>query len=130
MSTSLLNLLFAQTIYKQMLEDPSTFEDGGTADQFIRLSKELEGHPLNVDFRLSPEACKALYSALVPEKSTSLTTTALEHLLPKLYDRYKNDTVNSVKSDEAKFKSLVEAEELQRKRFGSCLLDFVGFPLC
>lgn len=111
MSTSLLNLLFAQIIYKQMLEERSAFENGVGHDQFVKLSKALEAHPLNVEFRLSPEACKALYGALLPEKSTSLTTAALEQLLSKLYETYKQDTISSIKSDEAKLKALGEASE-------------------
>lgn len=130
MSTALLNLLFAQTIYKQACErdDSSSGSTGGSSsapsrEHFIRLAQGLKDHPLNTEFSLSPEACRSLYSALLPSNPGHPTPEKLRPLLGKLYESFKRDIVIQIKNDEHEFRTkLREIEQIERGKWDAELM--------
>lgn len=130
MSTALLNLLFAQIIYKQFVDaeaetrqnaespsnDPSKkpLPLPASPEFFIKLSQDLKSHPLNSDFNLSPGACQSLYNALFPQNPTRPTTTIIQSLLAKLYESYKKDIVAQINQNELQYKlKLKEIEKIE-----------------
>lgn len=129
MSTALLNLLFAQTIFKQLTDlenSSSTSPDASSTharnspsppapEFFIKLSQDLKLHPLNSDFNLSPQACQSLYNALLPQNPTHPTGAMLRPLLGKLYESYKKDIVERIREDEMEYRTkLKEIEQIER----------------
>lgn len=119
MSTALLNLLFAQVIYKQFVDAETEARRNAenpvaalsrrplpvpaSQEFFKKLSQDLKNHPLNSDFNLSPGACESLYNALFPQNPSRPTTTIIQSLLAKLYDSYKSDIVALIHKDEQQF---------------------------
>lgn len=129
MSTALLNLLFAQTVYQQACEYDSQTErrvtdpSRPTQEHFERLAHDLKNHPLNTEFSLSVEACKSLYSALLPLNPSRPTVTMLTPLLAKLYESYKRDIIIQIKNDEQEFKNkLKEIEQIEKGKWDQELL--------
>lgn len=149
MSTALLNLLFAQTIFKQLTD----FENEEVAFQkeqlpqqtsttasnppnrphqspsppgpefFIKLSQDLKEHPLNSEFNLSPQACQSLYNALLPQNPTRPTGAMLRPLLGKLYESYKKDIITQIRHDEQDYRTkLREIEQIERGKWDTELL--------
>lgn len=128
MSTALLNLLFAQTIFKQLTDlehtssgspDMSSTQSRGSPSPpapefFIKLSQDLKLHPLNSEFNLSPQACQSLYNALLPQNPTRPTGAMLRPLLGKLYESYKKDIVERIREDELEYRTkLKEIEQIE-----------------
>jgi hypothetical protein len=117
MSTSLLNLLFAQTIYKHLTDNNST-DPTSNPDFFNILSQSLKQHPLNPDFNLSPSACQSLYNALLPNKNNA-TIAMLHPLLGKLYESYKRDIIQGIRHDEQEYRKKVdEIKEIEEGKWG------------
>ena len=150
MSTALLNLLFAQIIYKQ-LTDLESEESAYQKDQlpqqahngsslnssprlhhspsppapefFMKLSQDLKEHPLNSEFNLSPQACQSLYNALLPQNPTRPNGAMLKPLLGKLYESYKKDIITQIRHDEQDYRTkLREIEQIERGKWDSELL--------
>lgn len=130
MSTALLNLLFAQTIYKYAADgelpesaDSGTTEDGAPPNQFKTLAEELKNHPLNSNFHLSPQACQSLYNALLPNTPGRPTVDMLEPLLAKLFESYKRDVSQQIKREEQEYLfRQKEMEDIKRGKWDSNLM--------
>lgn len=149
MSTALLNLLFAQIIFKQLTdleneevahqkEQPPQVSKGGSTSPsarhhlspsppapefFMKLSQDLKEHPLNSEFNLSPQACQSLYNALLPQNPMRPTGAMLQPLLGKLYESYKKDIITQIRHDEQDYKSkLREIEQIERGKWDTELL--------
>lgn len=140
MSTALLNLLFAQVIYKQLVDaesdaqqeikEPSNDSRKKTSplpaspEFFLKLSRDLKEHPLNSEFNLSPGACQSLYNALFPQNPTRPTGVIMQALLAKLYDSYKKDIVAQIQHDEAQFSlKLKEIEQIEQGKLDIEILE-------
>lgn len=130
MSTALLNLLFAQTIYKYAADGElpesavsGATEDGAPPNQFKTLAEELKHHPLNSNFHLSPQACQSLYNALLPNTPGRPTVDMLEPLLAKLFESYKRDVSQQIKREEQEYLfRQKEIEDIKRGKWDSNLL--------
>lgn len=149
MSTALLNLLFAQTIFKQLTDlenEEAAFQKDQQPQQtsttatntpnrphqspsppapefFMKLSQDLKEHPLNSEFNLSPQACQSLYNALLPQNPTRPTGAMLRPLLGKLYESYKKDIITQIRHDEQDYRTkLREIEQIERGKWDTELL--------
>lgn len=118
--STLLNLLFAQSFYKDVEESPKQQLE----DRFDHVAQELKSHPLNREFDVSAERCRAMYSTLLSSSTDSVPTTeSLEPLIEKLYQTYRQDVVDQVKKDEEQFSTkLKEIEQIEKGYWDSELL--------
>lgn len=141
MSTALLNLLFAQVIYKQLVDaeaeaqlqakEAQNSENGArqtpplpaSSEFFLKLSQDLKNHPLNSDFNLSAGACQSLYNALFPQNPTRPTGAIIQALLAKLYESYKRDIVAQIRNDENQYHTkLREIEQIENGKMDKEIL--------